>query len=87
MLFKILAFPLSFSGRAVVINALPLSRIWYVALLLFFLPWAHAERNMLISVFSGLVRKIWWPRKWSFILSFFHGIHQFLSPVSFCPVG
>ena len=36
---------LSYSGKAIVINALALSRIWYVASLVFFPPWARAELN------------------------------------------
>ena len=42
---------LSFSGKAIVINALALSRIWYVASLVFFPPWARAELNTLIFGF------------------------------------
>ena len=42
---------LSYSGKAIVINALALSRIWYVASLVFFHSWAHAELNSLIFGF------------------------------------
>ena len=42
---------LSFSGKAIVVNALALSRIWYVASLVFFPPWARAELNALIFGF------------------------------------
>ena len=36
---------LSYSGKAIVINALALSRIWYVASLVFFPSWARVELN------------------------------------------
>ena len=42
---------LSFSGKALVINALALSRIWYVALLVFLPAWARAELTTLIFNF------------------------------------
>ena len=62
---------LPYSGKVTVINALALSRIWYVASLVFFPSWAPAELNRLISVFfwSGkndlvarrvLVHPLWW---------------------------
>ena len=46
---------LSYSGKAIVINALALSRIWYVPSLVFFPSWVRAE------LFSGLARKICSP--------------------------
>ena len=42
---------LSYSGKATVINALALSRIWYIASLVFFPSWACAELNTLIFIF------------------------------------
>ena len=47
---------LSFSGEALVINALALSRIWYVASIVFLPSWAHAELTTLIFNF-------FWSRK------------------------
>ena len=42
---------LSFSGKALVINALALSRVWYVASLVFMPPWVKAELTRLIFDF------------------------------------
>ena len=42
---------LSFSGKALLINALALSRIWYVASLVFLPSWARAELTTLIFNF------------------------------------
>lgn len=42
---------LSFSGKAIIINALALSRIWYVASLVSMPPWVHAELNSLVLNF------------------------------------
>ena len=44
---------LSYSGKAIAINALALSRIWYVASLFFFPSWARAELNSLIFFSPG----------------------------------
>jgi len=47
---------LSYSGKALVINALALSRIWYVASLVHMPPWVLAELNSIIFKFfwSGM---------------------------------
>ena len=42
---------LSFQGRALVINALALSRVWYVASLIRMPPWVHGELTRLVFKF------------------------------------
>lgn len=42
---------LSFKGRALVINALALSRVWYVASLIHMLPWVLSELYKLVFGF------------------------------------
>ena len=42
---------LSFHGRALVINALPLSRVWYVASLIRMPPWVFGELLQLVFSF------------------------------------
>lgn len=42
---------LSFSGKALVINALALSRIWYVASLIHMPPWVLGELSTLVFSF------------------------------------
>lgn len=42
---------LSFTGKALVINAMALSRIWYVASLVHMPPWVCTERNQLVYKF------------------------------------
>ena len=42
---------LSFSGKALIINALALSRIWYVASLIFMPPWVCRELNKIVFNF------------------------------------
>ena len=44
---------LSFRGKALVINALALSRIWHVASLVQMPPWVLRRLNSLILAFSG----------------------------------
>ena len=42
---------LSFRGKSLVINALALSRIWYVASLIFMPPWVQRELSILVFSF------------------------------------
>ena len=48
---------LSYSGKALVINALALSRIWYVASLVHMPPWVLGELNSIIFKFSWSVKR------------------------------
>ena len=50
---------LSFCGKALVVNALALSRVWYVASLVHMPPWALKELSSLAFSFSGLVSVNW----------------------------
>lgn len=59
---------LSYGGKAVVSNALALSRVWYVASLVPMPPWALSELNSLIFNFSGVVRETLLPGMLSFTL-------------------
>ena len=43
--------PLSYRGKTLVINALALSRIWYVASLIPVPPWVISELNVLVFKF------------------------------------
>lgn len=49
---------LSFQGRALVINALALSRVWYVASLVHMPPWVHRELVRFVFGFFKKVRRI-----------------------------
>ena len=49
---------LSYGGRALVINALVLSRVWYVASLIHVPRWVGVELNSLVLSFFGLVSVI-----------------------------
>ena len=49
---------LSYRGKALVINALALSRVWYVASLIYVPRWISAELNTLIFKFFGAVGAI-----------------------------
>jgi len=59
---------LSYWGKALVINALALSCIWYVASLIHIAPWVLKEVNTLIYKFFCLV---------SFIVGFLYGFLVF----------
>ena len=48
---------LSYSGKALVVNALALSRVWYVASLMHMPPWILAELNSIIFKFFFLSGK------------------------------
>ena len=48
---------LSYRGKALVINALALSRVWYVASLIYVPRWVSAELNTLIFKFFGAGRR------------------------------
>ena len=58
--FLAFSLPLSLSGKAIIINALALSRVWYMASLVPVPPWVLSELNTLVfSSFSGPVKGTW----------------------------
>ena len=55
---------LSFRGKALIINALALSRIWYVASLVYMPPFVCVNSANSFLSFSGVVSVIWSPVGW-----------------------
>ena len=59
---------LSYYGKVLIVNALALSRVWYVASLLPMPDWVSSELNTLVFPFFLLANVTWLPEMWSVTL-------------------